>query len=247
MKRVDINAYFGHWPFWDLPHTSCDDLVSLMDRNQIDSAAALSLRGVMVDWKAGNDETLAAAKKHAGRLIPMATMSPFMNGGRDELRRLSDAGMKGIRLFPSFHSYSLDSDFVDEVCRAAAERKMPVVIPTRPMMNWRFKAIPVESIGAVIARHPGTTFLISGPNYLIEYQALVKVMRANANVVYEISCLQGFDSVVNLVGEVGADRVLFGTGAVLNYPACNVAKLENAEITQSQREQIASKNAMRIL
>ena len=48
---------------------------------------------------------------------------------------------------------------------------------------------------------------------------------------YEISCLQGFNAVAKLVGEVGAERVLFGTGAVLHYPACNVAKLDHAELS----------------
>jgi predicted TIM-barrel fold metal-dependent hydrolase len=247
MMRVDINACFGHWPYWDLPHQSAEDLVGLMDRHGIEKAAVLSLRGVLVDWKAGNDETLAAVARHPGRLIPMATLSPFMNGNGDELRRLADAGMRGVRLYPLFHSYPLDSDFTDDVCRAAAERRIPVMIPTRPMMNWRFKTLAIESIGTLAGRHAATTFMISGPNYLIEYQALVEVMSQCPNVSYEISCLQGFNSVANLVGQVGADRVLFGTGAALNYPACNVAKLDHAELEASQRDAVASANAIRLL
>lgn len=247
MMRLDINACFGHWPYWDLPHKTPEDLVCLMDRNGIEKAAVLSLRGVLVDWHAGNDETLAAAGRHAGRLIPVATLSPFMDGDGDEVRRLADAGMHGVRLYPLFHSYPLDSEFTDDVCRAAAERRIPVMIPTRPMMNWRFKTVAIESIEAVAARHPSTTFIISGPNYLIEYQALVKVMGQCPNVSCEISCLQGFDSVTSLVGQVGADRVLLGTGATLNYPACNVAKLDHAELSAQQREAIAATNALRML
>jgi len=237
MMRVDINACFGHWPYWNLPHRTTEDLVGLMDRNGIEKAAVVSLRGVLVDWRAGNDETLAAAGRHPGRLIPFATLSPFMDGNGDELRRLADSGMRGVRLYPSFHSYSLDSEFTDDVCRAAAERRIPVMIPTRPMMNWRFKTVAIESIGA----------MASGPNYLIEYQALVKVMKQCTNVSYEISCLQGFNSVANLVEQVGADRVLFGTGAALNYPACNVTKLDHAELGASQRDAVASANAIRLL
>lgn len=247
MMRLDINACFGHWPYWDLPHKTAEDLVRLMDRNGIETAAVLSLRGVLVDWRAGNDETLAAADRHPGRLIPMATLSPFMDGNGDELRRLADTGMRGVRLYPLFHSYPLDSEFTDDVCRAAAERRIPVMIPTRPMMNWRFKTVAIESIGALAARHPSTTFIISGPNYLIECQALVKVMGQCPNVSCEISCLQGFDSVTNLVRQVGADRVLLGTGATLHYPACNVAKLDHAELSTRQREAIAATNALRML
>jgi predicted TIM-barrel fold metal-dependent hydrolase len=177
----------------------------------------------------------------------MATISPFLGGNGGELERAIDAGLRGVRLYPSFHSYRLDSEFVDEICRVAGERHLPVMIPTRPMMNWRFPAISLDSIGAVVERHPDTSFIMSGPNYLIEYQALVRLMKKSANVWYEISCLQGFGSVARLAGELGADRVLFGTGAVLHYPACNVAKLDHAELSEEQRAAIAYENAVRLL
>ncbi len=187
MMCVDVNACFGHWSYWDLPHKTSDDLVQVMNDNGIDRAAMLSLRGVLVDWRAGNEETLAAAAKYPSRLIPMATISPFMDGSGNDLRRLAEAGMKGVRLYPLFHSYPLNSDFTDDVCRVAADYGIPVMIPTRPMMNWRFKTVPIETIGEVAARHPQTTFIVSGPNYLVEFQALVKVMRQCSNVLYEIS------------------------------------------------------------
>jgi uncharacterized protein len=247
MMHVDINACFGHWPYWDVPHKTSDDLVRVMDANGIQRAAMLSLRGVVLDWRAGNDETRAAATRHPDRLIPMATISPFMDGNGDELRRLVDAGMRGIRLYPLFHSYPLSSDFTDDICRTAAECGIPVMVPTRPMMNWRFGTIPIASIGEIAARHPATTLIVSGPNYLIEFQAVVKLMQQCANVVYEISCLQGFGAVANLVAQVGSQRVLFGTGAVLHYTACNVAKLEHAELPSEQKNEIAGTNAVRVL
>lgn len=245
--RIDINACFGQWQYWDLYDRSADDLVGLMDRNGIDRAAVLSLRGVFVDWRKGNDETLFAARRYPDRLIPFATLSPFMDGGAGELERILDEGCRGVRLYPSFHSYRLDSEFVDEVCRIAGQRQVPVMIPTRIMMNWRFTPVPLDAIGAVAERNPLTTFVMSGPNYLIEYQALVRLMRRCANVLYEISCLQGFNAVAKLAVEVGVDRVLFGTGAVLHYPACNVAKLDHAELTSEQRAAIASENATKLL
>lgn len=245
--RIDINACFGHWQYWDLPDRSADDLVALMDRHGIDQAAVLSLRGMVLDWRKGNEETLFAAGRYPDRLIPFATISPFLGGNGGELERALDAGFRGVRLYPSFHSYRLDSEFMDEICRVAGERSVPVMIPTRPMMNWRFTAVPIDAIGAVIDRHPNTTFILSGPNYLIESQAVVRILKRCPNAVYEISCLQGFNAVPKMAGEVGVERVLFGTGAVLNYPACNVAKLDHAELMPEQREAIAWKNAASLL
>jgi predicted TIM-barrel fold metal-dependent hydrolase len=207
----------------------------------------MSLRGLFVDWRDGNDETLAAAGRHPSRLVPIATISPFPDGDAKELERLVGAGVRGVRLYPAFHSYLLDDPFVDDICRAACELAIPVMIPTRPMMSWRFKPLPIEQIGPVVERHAGTSFLLSGPNYLVEHQALVRLMSRRPNVSVEISCLQGFCAVEKLVRQVGAHRVLFGTGAVLHYPACNVAKLDHAQVSQEQRRAIASHNAQRLL
>jgi predicted TIM-barrel fold metal-dependent hydrolase len=247
VKRFDINACFGHWPFWELRHKTADDLIAHMDRNGIDRAAVISLRGLLADWRAGNEETLAAAERYPARLVPTATVSPFRHGDGAELKRLVAAGMRAVRLVPTFHNYQLDDEFVDDICRAAASCGIPVMIATRPMMNWRFQPVPLETIRAVTERHAGTTFLLSGPNYLVEFQALVRIMAQCDNVVVEISCLQGFGAVARLVREVGADRVLFGTGAVLHYAGCNVAKLDHAEIADQQRRAIAAENACRLL
>lgn len=247
MKRFDINACFGHWQYWDLQDKTAADLVALMDRNGIEQAAASSLRGILVDWRRGNDETLAAAGRHAPRLVPLATLSPFLGGDGKELEKLVQTGMRGVRLYPAFHNYPLDDPFVDEICQTAAACRVPVMLPTRPMMNWRFTPVPIETIGRVVERHAGTTFIISGPNYLVEFQAVVRLMTRCPNLALDISCVQGFDAVGRLVRQVGAERLLFGTGAVLQYPACNVAKLDHASISADQRHAIGSANARRLL
>ncbi|KPK70495.1 MAG: hypothetical protein AMJ84_07700 [Acidithiobacillales bacterium SM23_46] len=247
MKRFDINACFGHWPYWDLPHKTSDDLLALMDKFGIERAACLSLRGVFVDWRRGNQETLAATNKHPDRLVPVATISPFLGGDAAALHEAIDAGARAVRLYPLLHNYSLADEFVDEICQAAAAREVPVMLPARIMMNFRFPVLSVESIDAVVGRNPKTQFILGGLNHSAEFRALVGLMRSHANIACEISCLQGFNGIQNLAGEFGAERVLFGTGAVLQYPACNVAKLDHAEITDTQREKIASRNAIRLL
>lgn len=246
MKRFDANACFGHWPYWDLRHKTADDLIGLMDRHGIDRAAVISLRGLLLDWRAGNQETLAAAARHPNRLVPVATLSPFLDGDGAELQRLVESGMRAVRLVPNLHNYRMDDPFVDDICRTAACYGIPVVLPTRPMMNWRFQPVALDQIATMIDRHAATAFLLTGPNYLVESQALVHIMERYPNVVVEHACLQGYNAVGRLVRRVGAERVLFGTGSVLQYPACNVAKLDHADLTDAQRQAVAWDNARRL-
>lgn len=246
MKRFDIHAWFGHWQFWDLYHKGPDDLVMLMDRHGIERAAVMSLRG-LVDCRGGNRETLEVAAEYRGRLLPVATAAPTHWHNGDVLHRAIDAGAVGVRLYPLSHNYTLRYDFVDEVCAVATERGVYVSIPIRVMSSWRFQALDVDAVAAVVERHPDTRFLVSGVNYTIEFDRLLRLMWRCGNAWCEISCCQGYRAIRKLIDEVGEDRVLFGTGAVLHYPACNVAKLDHAEITEEQRSAIAWSNAHRLL
>jgi predicted TIM-barrel fold metal-dependent hydrolase len=246
--RIDINAFFGHWPYWPLPHTSGDDALRLMDRFHVDRAAIASLRGIHGDWKEANAETFALTQSHKDRLTPVACMSPMSGGGGEALRQLVDQGFRGIRLYPlMLQGYSLGGAFADAIAAAAGALGIPVIIPTRPMMNFRFAVIPIGDIASLAERHAQTTFVLSGPNYLSEFQASVEAMRRCANMVIETSCMQGFQAVRRLVEAVGEDRVLFGTGLPLHYPACNIAKLIHGDLSDSQRAAVGGGNAARIL
>jgi hypothetical protein len=246
--RFDINAFFGHWPYWPLPHTGIEDTLRLMDRHAVDRAAVTSLRGLHGDWKEANAETLAAATAHADRFVPVACISPMKKGSADALRSLAREGFRAVRLYPQLlQGYTLQSPWADEIASAAAEFGMPVITPTRPMMNFRFPAVPVEAVAALAHRNPNTMFILSGPNYLSEFRAAIEAMHRCFNTYIEISCMQGFHATARMAAAVGHERVLFGTGMPLHYPACNVAKLEHSGLSHEALEAISSGNALRIL
>lgn len=246
--RFDINAFFGHWPYWSLPQTSGEDVLRLMDRFAIDRAAITSLRGLHGDWREANEETLALAQSHGDRLVPIACLSPMKGGGGPVLHEFVAAGFGGIRLYPGMaQGYHLGSSFADEVVAAAGELGVPAIVPTRPMMHFRFPPLSIEQVAALAARHPGARIVLSGPNYLGEFSSAVEALQRCPNMTIEISCMQGFRGTALMVEAVGAERVLFGTGLPLHYPACGIAKLEHSELTDDQLEAVASRNALRLL
>ncbi len=59
--------------------------------------------------------------------------------------------------------------------------------------------------------------------------------------------MQGFEAVRRMAEAVGVERVLFGTGLPLHYPACHVAKIKHSRLSEEQRSKIASGNAVRVL
>ena len=245
---IDINAFFGHWPYWPIPNAGAADLLAMIDRFGIDKAAVTSLRGLFGDWPTANAETLAATREHPDRFVPIACLSPMNNGGGQALRNLVSQGFMAVRLYPlALQGYSLNSGYVADIAHTAGECGIPIIIPTRPMRNFRFPTLSIDEVVALALRHPETTFILSGPNYLSEFRAAVEGMTRCPNILIEISCMQGLRAVARLVESVGAQRILFGTGAVLQYPACNVAKLQHAGITTEQRNAIACGNTTMLL
>ena len=248
MKLFDINAFFGHWPYWPLPQTGGEDVVRLMDRYGIDRAAITSLRGLHGNWRQANGETLSLAHRYPDRFTPIGCISPMNDGGPSALRDMVEAGIRGVRLYPLLlQGYSLQSTFADEIANTAGTLGIPVMVPTRPMMNFRFPPLPIEDIAALAERHAQTRFVLSGPNYLSEFNAAIEALQKCSNLTIEISCMQGFQAIARLVNAVGAERVLFGTGLPLHYPACNVAKLEHADVPEQDKRMIAGENALRVL
>ena len=195
-----------------------------------------------------NKETLGLAKRYPDRMIPIGCISPMNDGGPDALRDMVESGIRGVRLYPLLlQGYGLQSAFADDIADAAGESGIPVIVPTRPMMNFRFPTLPIEHVASLAERHAGTQFVLSGPNYLSEFNAAMEAMRKCANLMIEFSCMQGFQALARLVGVLGAERILFGTGLPLHYPACNVAKLEHARISEDDKILISHRNAQRLL
>ncbi|MCH2127780.1 MAG: amidohydrolase family protein [Pirellulaceae bacterium] len=246
--RFDINAFFGHWPYYPLPQTSGEDVLRLMDRFQIDRAAMTSLRAMHGDWGEANAETLRFTREHADRLTPIACMSPMLNGGGDKLRELVEEGCRAVRLYPGLaQGYHLGSPFADDIVSTAGTLGIPAIVPTRPMMHFRFPPVPIPQITALASRHPQTQIILSGPNYLLEFTMAVEALQASPNMTIEISCMQGFRGLDFMVDAVGAQRVLFGTGLPLHYAACGTAKLEHSKLTADQLAAVSSQNAVRLL
>jgi predicted TIM-barrel fold metal-dependent hydrolase len=248
MTVFDINAFFGHWPYWPLPQTSGEDVLALMDRHGIDRVAITSLRGLHGNWRQANEEALRLANRYPDRMIPIGCISPMNDGGASALRDMVESGIRGLRLYPLLlQGYSLQSRFAEDIARTAGISGIPVIIPTRPMMNFRFPTLPIEDIATLAERHAQTQFILSGPNYLSEFNAAIEAMRKCANLMIEVSCMQGLQAIARLVGVVGAERILFGTGLPLHYPACNLAKLEHARISEDAKTLISHRNAQRLL
>ena len=248
MTAIDINAFAGPWPYWSTKYDSPQAILELMERHGIGAAAIVHTRAIFSDWKKGNDEALDLATREK-RFIPFASINPA-DGPTEVTRSLETyhrVGVKGIRLYPQHHHYSLASDSVAQhLLSAIGTLGFPVVLPVRVILQWGLPVMDLVAIETVVGRYPHIRFVISGTNYG-ETRLLFDLMRKYPNTMTEISGMQAFRAVAEAVSYVGHGRILFGAGIPIMYPACSVAKLAVSNLNSGERKAVESGNALRLL
>jgi hypothetical protein len=132
-ELIDDHVYVGQWPFarWEGDETA--RLVTLLRESGVTQAWAGSFEALLHKDVAGVNERLAAAcRASEGLLVPFGAVSPALPDWEDDLRRCREVhGMRGIRLHPNYHGYSLDDERFSRLLELAASRKLIVQLVAR--------------------------------------------------------------------------------------------------------------------
>jgi predicted TIM-barrel fold metal-dependent hydrolase len=251
--KIDMNAYLGHFAFRRLRHNTAPALLKLMDEKRIDKAVVSSASAITYrNTQAANEELAAEVESHRDRLIPFAVVNPFYAGWRDDLETCHQAmGMTGLRLYPGWHNYRLTDQSCHDLVNAATEREMIISIPIRVEdardRSWLVDVpdVPLADVAALVKAFPDARFvLLNGLQY-----ASTPLGRKDgglpANYLIEISRIDSLlaNEMGQLIANLGADRVVFGSGMPFNYPDPALLKLEVLDASKDDKEKIAWKNA----
>lgn len=249
----DVNAFIGKWPHWPIAASSGAEVCTVLAGWGIQQAAVCSTRSLFVNWEDGNVETEREAAASGGALVPMACLGPLelshkLSTAAYDFDAYAARGFRGVRLYPQHHSYHpLYETSIEPILEDAARRGWPVMLPLRVIMNWGVPMMDIGVMAALITRHPRVTWILAGVNYLFELQMAVSMMRRFERVHLETSCIMGFEAIAKTVQQVGAERLLFGSGSPLQNGAGVAAKIANANISDAAREAIFHLNARRLL
>lgn len=254
---LDVNAYLGHFAFRALRHNTASTLLDLMDAKQIDKAVVSSAAAITYrNPQAGNEEVVAEVGRHRDRLIPFAVINPSYAGWRDDLEACHEAtGMRGLRLYPKWHRYSLSDPCCLDLVHAATERRMVISIPIRVedvrQRSWLVDVpeVPLADLVALATACPEARFVFLNGLQFVNSPLGQKEGELPANYLIEISRMDSVlaDEIGQLVANLGAERVVFGTGMPFNYPDPALLKMEVLAATEAEKEKIFWRNAARWL
>ena len=251
---VDVNANLSRWPFRRLP---CDETAKLLERLErwnVGQAWVGSFDGVFHRDLGGVNRRLAEeCKRHGDRLVPFGSVNPMLPDWTEDLRRCREEHrMRGIRLHPNYHGYTLDAPALAELLDRAERGGLIVQLAVRmedPRVHHPLMPVPdvdVRPLAALIAARPKLRLVLLNAMRTVRGTALVELVRAG-NVYFEIAMQEGVDGISNLLQRVPPDRVLFGS----HFPFFNlesaVFKLRESELPPAQMEAVTHENAERLL
>jgi len=245
---IDIHGYFGEWPYWPLRNSHEAAILCHMDRLGISQLAVSSLRGIFSDPGGGNQEVIQLARSHPDRFIPALTYSPYAPGRERYVEDFKDLTTGIVKLFPIQHTYDpLEETYIHELLTFCGEKQIPVMIPYRLMMSWRFPVFDLKKTGRLVASFPEVRFILASINYLAELQSALHIVKQYANAYIETSGMMSFGGIETAVRQVGAERMLHGTCLPLQNPAIGPLKIRNASISEDEKDMILYGNAQKLL
>ncbi len=251
---IDVNVNLGRWPLRRVRGDDTPALAAMLRRQGVVQGWAGSFDGLLhKDIGAVNARLADECRRHGrGLLVPFGSINPKLPDWEEELRRCAeDHRMPGIRLHPNYHGYKLDDPDFAKLLRLATEHRLIVqlvlVMEDERMMHRLMQVEPVDTAALVslVKQTPGLRLVLLNALRTLRGKPLLDLIAAG-EVCVEISMLEGVGGVENVLAQIPAGRVLFGSHAPLFYFESALLKLKESSLTDEQLRAIRDENAQRL-
>jgi predicted TIM-barrel fold metal-dependent hydrolase len=263
---IDTNVHLFDWPFRKLKYAGTKSLVAKLRRHRINQAWAGSYEGLLHKNLDGVNARLAeeCRANGAGMLLPFGTVNPALPDWEEDLRRCQEKyRMPGVRLYPSYHNYTLQMAEVPRLLQLAQKRGLIVQLAVR-MEDPR--------VQLAVTRTPSVD--VTGLPELLAAVPKVKVQLFNAfngtdplrgqtgrrlieetQVIIEISHVEGQGGLGKLIAgdrdnrrpPLPVERIVFGSHAPYFPCESAVFKLFESPLGRPELEKVMRGNAERFL
>lgn len=260
---VDVFVDLFCWPFRSIKESTHEQILAKLQRHRVKQAWTGSYESLFhKNISAVNQRLAKACREHGPEFfVPFGTVNPAFPDWEEDFRRCAEEHrMAGLRLFPSYHGYTLEDPRFEKLLRMAANRNMPVQIGVMLediRMQHPLVAVPPVNVLALAEILPRIPHARVGLLNIFRHVrgATLNRMIELPQVYFEISNLDGIGGVqLALQGEhwfLGAtlpeERLLLGSHAPY-YPFENaLIKLFEAPLSADQFDALAFRNAERFL
>jgi len=254
IEIIDTNLTIGHWPFRCFPAYEPDDLLEKLRSHNVTQAWTGSFEGLFHrDLSGVNRRLVEFCRRHApDRLIPFGSINPTLPNWEDDFRQChQELGMRGIRLHPNYHRYSLEEPFVESLFERSSkagfivqivmsmedERTQSTLMPV-PHVDWRPLVKLVKTL-------PELRIVLLNAFRAMPVATVTELI-GSGQVFTDIAMLEGLGGLTDLFGKISSERIVFGSHYPLFYYESSVLKLRESELGEQQTRSISHLNARQL-
>ncbi|MDZ7310953.1 MAG: amidohydrolase family protein [candidate division KSB1 bacterium] len=201
----------------------------------------------------GNRKLLHELKK-SPRLYGVWTVMPSHTGEmpppKDIVKEMQDNGIRAAKMYPRTHHYFFNEDTCGELLSELEKHEILLLLEGGHMYGPDIlepsNQVLLAELDAMLTRHPNLPVLLQGSRWDAT-RYLHTLMTQHKNLYLEFSANQSNRAMEVYAGWFGAQRLLFGTGALDKSPGAAKAFVDYCTLTEEEKADIAGRNLGRLL
>lgn len=228
---IDINTFYGHWPFRKVPCESMEEITASAAKHQIDTMIISSTNAIFYQDHFEGDEELAAVLPD--NCYQALTIDPSQPYFADDIQLgVENFRVKAVRIHPEYHNYSLLDPCVSRLFDVLHEYKLPLLLTSimedpRALHMLPQKAFGADQIASMIQRNKKIPVVVTNCGFG-DWNMYKGVVEEYGNLHFDTSGIRFghmniIEFVVNQMG-IPATQLLYGSHyplycreSILNY------------------------------
>lgn len=238
-----------------LNYATIDRLIMDMDANHIQKAVVQQINPANKNCA----KIMNQIVKNNDRLYTFGSIHPYDKAIVDKIDNYMQMDIKGWKLNPHIWGVPIDCDESIALLKELAKTNLPIMscsgigLP-KEMLN---SAVPPKKTKKeVTTQHlrkfekvldciPNTTFILAHSG-CFDFEYIIDIMKKYPNTYTDIS-IQPAANIKKLIGEIGSERILFGTDYPFVTQAFSILSVLRATEDEQERVNIFSENAKKLI
>ncbi len=241
MRFKDANCAFYSYRPEGIYAATFEEVKKVCDENFIESCAWYNATRAGKSVREANAETLGYCKKCGGvpilRLLPPSFEKESYT--REELEHLAKVEGAAFRIHPQKDATPITEWLYGWMIDVLEESKAPLLVSV-----WEYEDL--SPLAEFKAKHPELVLVLTNTNQWLNRQ-YVAMIKNFPNVYMETSNTIEYYALESMAAEIGADKIMFGTGMPAKEPYDRIYQMLYCELPEDQIELIAYKNFERIM
>ena len=231
-----------------IPQTdgTVDGLKAVMKRDGIDKSVTLAIATNANQQRAVND---FIKSRQGDDIIPFGSVYPWAPDALEELERIKEMGMKGIKFHPEYQSFFADDEKLKPLYKKASELGFIILFHAG------------EDIGFPAPYHATPERLRTAAKWIDSPMVCAHwgganlgedVLKYLCDIPVYFDTAFGYASMPKpraqrILDKKGVDWILFGSDCPWHAPSWDIGMIETLELSQEEKEKIYHKNAKKLL